>query len=730
MTDKELYAHTSENKEWQTLTTHLEGVALKASGFAIQPFSSVAYNAGLWHDVGKATAEFQARLRGATDHVEHSGCGAKLIDKFCGAGAIARDVAVALEYVISGHHSGLPDYGTRADNESMGTLMAKLAREFGDCSRIADKLALKNMDEYRAFLNGGDIKSVVAWRERFVFSVRYLYSLLTDADYLDTEEYALGVRDRIQVDFALAEKKLHDRLDGFPTDTAVRLARKKLQHTAYDAVDGSSKIFTLDMPTGSGKTLAGLSVALKLLRERNLKRIIYIIPYTSILDQTANEFYNYFDADKMLVHHSNVDYEELRYMLGESGSDDGESAAEKLKKSTENWDAPVVLTTNVRFFESIYSNRSSALRKLHNMAESVLVFDEIHTLPTKFLQPCLNAVNRLTSDYGSVALFMTATMPDFDGAAKKYCRFDFESTPLITDKSDFGVFSNCNVVDLGSCDDEDICRRASEKTSALIIVNSREHAAELYAAMSGNKVHLSTAVTPKDREKAFERIRAALKSNEKITVVSTSLVEAGVDLDFESVFRESAGLDNILQAAGRCNREGKRQDCTTYVFKSVGKSERGELGAKVSVTNRLMRGGADVRSSECIMEYFDEVYRFGDDDRSVATDSPKYMCGNNPTAYNFATYAEVFKLIENDNSFGVVIPDEEIEQELNALRHGGRANARKLRYRTASVTRKVFEELCDMGAVERVGSYAVLALPSCYSSETGLTADVTPTIII
>lgn len=729
MNEREIYAHTLDDGEWEPLDLHLSATAHTARDAAIPEFEDIAYLAGLLHDVGKASDGFQAYLRGNGVRVEHSASGAKYIDFAQKSSGLDDYTASALEYAIAGHHSGLPDYGTRTDNEDMPTLCARLKRASSKCNAYAEKLfesappSKAYMEFLKRTIEGCDGQEArEKYRERYIFSVRYLYSLLTDADYLETEAFCRGRRDPLRCDFAAAERKLTERLARFKADTPVRAARARLQQQACNSVAQEARLYTLDMPTGSGKTLAGLRLALRLLRERKLKRIIYIIPYTSILDQTAAEFLNYFTEDELLVCHCNYDYEQ------NTSGDGDKRAADKLRKAAENWDAPIVLSTNVQFFESIYSNRSSKLRKLHNMADSVLVFDEIHLMPIKYFQPCLSAVEQLTRDYGCTAIFMSATMPDFSALSGEYAR-KMNFTPLITDRVDFSAFYNSDFEYLGECGDERLAERAACNDSSLIIVNSRSRAKELYSAVAGNKVHLSTAMTPVDRAAAIAGIRSALNNGDKITVISTSLIEAGVDLDFEFVFRELSGLDNILQAAGRCNREGKRDRGTTYIFESSGETANrdAELEAKRSIARCLIEkyGASGLRDPECIQEYYNEVYAFSDRYGRVhghKINAPRFI-GCKPFQYAFAAYADNFKMIE-DASFGVVVPNEEISDEIAAIENGRPVDRRKLRLHTASVTYKTARELIEMGAVRRIDGYLILDMPEFYSKELGLVSDV------
>lgn len=281
-----------------------------------------------------------------------------------------------------------------------------------------------------------------------------------------------------------------------------------------------------------------------------------------------------------------------------------------MKRAAENWDAPVILTTNVQFFESIYSNKSSRLRKLHNMAESIIVFDEMHMIPAEYFQPCMAAVEQLVKFYGSTVLFLTATMPDFPTLCEKYCGHKIEMSPLVANKSDFDTFAGCDFEVLNSLCDEEIAELAMKSKNALIVCNSKRRALSIYSSVMGRKAFLSTSMTPKHRSRVIDGIKRDLKNNVGITVVSTSLIEAGVDLDFDAVFRELCGLDSILQSAGRCNREGRKGKFLTYIFDADG-NVNSEMGVKQSVMKRLLKEhGSDLRNEKLIESYYDEFYRF------------------------------------------------------------------------------------------------------------------------
>ncbi len=752
------YAHTLENRpkeEWQTLRTHLEETASRARNNSLPLYRELAYFAGLLHDMGKYQADFQGRLEGRYRYpIEHA---------FCGAQYLARNfpgniIAVALEYAIAGHHSGLPDYGAGTDNADRPTLCGKLKRESEDVSaferELSDLFVKKKCEAAFERTWDGMIKTLKLipgkesearrFYEYYTFMVRYLFSVLTDADFIDTEEFCRQCkRTALKADFEEAQRRLQEKMDSFRADTPVKRSRAALQKQAMDKIDQDSGIYLLNMPTGSGKTLCSLSLALKRLRKGNKKRIIYVIPYTSIIEQTAQEFKKIVGEEsgrgaclEILEHHCNFDFDALSVAdrqssiwkgLDKEGGEEGIRAENKLKAAAENWSAPVIVTTAVQFFESIYSNKKSRLRKLGNMADSILVFDEMHMLPVKYFQPCMSAIEQLTSYYNSEAIFLTATMPDFPALAEKYCAHKIPMLELIEDKRLFKDFYNSEIKWINTCSDERLLQRAGESKSSLIVVNRKKKARELYQKAPGRKYHLSTSMTPMDRQKCIKRIRADLEAlrdgtlKEGVIVISTSLIEAGVDLDFSCVFRELAGVDNILQTAGRCNREGRGEGCIVYVFQF---DERisGELGVKGEIARGEMerRGANALRNPECIADYFDAVYydkRLGITEMNFSKDQ-KYF-GEELQKFDFASYADRFRFIE-EGSFSVVIPCEEIAQKLEQLRLGIPVPQRSLQPYAATVNLKEFEELFQLGAVKEYGGVCVLEASVYYDKETGI----------
>ncbi|MBO4989910.1 MAG: CRISPR-associated helicase Cas3' [Clostridia bacterium] len=694
------YAHTREDGEKQLLKDHLQQTAKLAGDFALPEFRHCAQLAGLLHDLGKYQPSFQKKLEGKTIKIEHSACGAVEINK------LLRGVfGVAFAYAVAGHHAGLPDYGADQDDPDEGSLCAKLhpRRYRENYSAYQSEVTLplnEAAGELASFFQS--ISNAEVYPDCYEFLVRYLYSCLTDADFLDTERFCRGERPHLpNADFEKCREQLNEKFASFQAKTALQRARSSLQEQAYRRIEKDAPFYLLNMPTGSGKTLCSMKLALELLRREKKKRIIYVIPYTSIIEQTAEVFETLFPELTILQHHSD-------YIL--------EEAERELQAAVENWDAPVIITTNVQFFESIYDNHSSRLRKLHHMADSVIVFDEIHTLPIGYFIPCFQAIEQLTTYYRAKAIFLTATMPDFPALVERYLGRHVEMVDLIPDRVDCSAFEKCNYEWL----EGDVLDDLDPSKNTLIIFNRKKTAERYYRNYAGKKYYLSTYLTPTDRSEKIREIREILASSEeKIVVFSTSLIEAGVDVDFESVYRELSGIDNILQAGGRCNREGKRpkEESVVKIFRTEDKAI-GEMAVKANVAKGLIAdyGVQSISSLECVKAYFDEMYDF------IIQKPKKSVTANSFYRIDFASKAKAFQLIES-TTVSVVIPCEEIAEELEKLRHTGFADRRKLRRYAACVNYYELNDLLAAGVVRNEHDVFILEVSDYYSEETGLNVD-------
>ncbi|MGN0637922.1 MAG: CRISPR-associated helicase Cas3' [Huintestinicola sp.] len=692
---------------------HLEGVARLASGFAVPELKNAAYYLGRIHDIGKCRPGFQRRLEGERIRCEHA-C--------CGAAEIMRNknepMAFLLAYCAAGHHSGLQNGGAKNDSPDDGTLHAALNKDVSDHLPRGERFRreMPDMSGLMKLITDGAGRDISEIIERSAFFTRYLFSCLTDADFIDTERFCSPDTDReVTGELDKALERVREKLSGFSADTVVKKARKGLQEQALGSC-GSRGIHILNMPTGSGKTLCSIRLALEKAVSEGRKRIIYVIPYTSIIEQTAEIFNEIFgDVLPVVQHHSNYCPDE---------DDENGLTSDKLKRVCENWDAPLIVTTNVQFFQSFYHRKSSRLRKLHNIADSVIVFDEVHMMPIPFLQPCLRAVGYAVKFLGSEAFFLSATMPDFGELFGKYakgCGYD----ELISDKSEFGAFRNCGFRFLGQTAWVKLAQMSEENDSSLIIVNSRKAAGRLYDMCRGmdRKIYcLSTYLTPNDRTRLIAEIREALRCGNKITVISTSLIEAGVDLDFRAVYREIAGIDSILQSAGRCNREGRKDNCFTYIFiGEEGMPKNGDLGVRAEISRGLLESGRNIAEPEVITEYYNRLYFVRRDD--IAENTISYEV-KSIDGIPFRDYSERFDNMIDGDTVGIVIPCEENEELLDRLSYGDRSVLRRLQRYTATVHFREFRDMLERGVIGDMGTGVYrLTDPGLYSRDRGLDAD-------
>lgn len=477
-----------------------------------------------------------------------------------------------------------------------------------------------------------------------------------------------------------------------------------------------------DCDNSEEKVLVKIALERVILQKK--KRIIYVIPYNSIIDQTAEVFNELFQNNlEILRHQSTFDYENTDEM--------DEDYKEAAKIAIENWgNTKFIITTTVQFFESIYSNKRGKLRKIHNMADSILIFDEAHMMPEKYLQPCLQAVAYITKYLQSEAVFLTATMPDYLSLIRKYAVTDSKIINLIEDKSLFKKFQKCNYNYLGEIGENELLAKSSLSPSSLIIVNTRKAARKLYKKISGKKYHLSTYMTALDRAIILKNIRKELKCLEKefpdfknvpeerqITIVSTSLIEAGVDLDVYTVFRELKGLDNILQAGGRCNREGKRKRADVFVFELLD-SKKKAISVEMDITRDLLKKYEDISDSACIKEYYERIFSLKE--ASISQNTMHCIC-DNFRYIPFKKYAENFELIDSRTVSLVVPRDEKSRQMVADLKYKQTVDERKLQNYTCSLYKNELDDLIKQNVVDDFGTgiYCLTNL-DYYDEELGL----------
>lgn len=703
-----LLAHgaTDEHPEGQSIEAHLKGTGELAETFAAE-FGAAANGklCGLAHDIGKYSDEFQLRLRGGKK-VDHATAGAIKCFK----------IKAAFEAVcVIGHHSGLPNVGHKdADTTESQTFFGrKLRAEQG------------GIPDYRKNWNGHIALPQDYFRPSgrgfaTAFYIRMLYSCLVDADYIDTETFMNGDAGRGNYEPLSA---LCDKLTAYiskwnnPT-REIDILRQKILNSCIEKASAPRGIFSLTVPTGGGKTVASMAFALNHAVANSMKRIIYVIPYTSIIEQNAKVFRDILGQENVVEHHSQVSHEL---------SEDADELEYRSALATENWDAPVIVTTAVQFFESLYANRSSKCRKLHNIANSVIIFDEAQMIPSNNLRPCVAAIAELVRAYNATAVLCTATQPAIDEMLLEYSKKEsvVELCPDVDGM--FEKFRRTSFEKEGRLTTDELVSRLESQQQVLCIVNTRKFAQEVYEALpSEGRFHLSTLMCPVHRKQKLDEIRERLKSGKTCRVVSTSLIEAGVDVDFPRVFREMAGLDSILQAAGRCNREGKRsaESSIVTVFESENKVNKliavNRDAAEEAVRDWIQPN--NIQTIECYFKAYRDLLR--NDDKSEIMKAIKE--GISGCQLPFKQIAERFRLID-ENTFTVYISVGEGKELISRLREGERSRElyRKAGMYSVSIYENHFNALINAGAAEPFGDdAAILTDLSLYSDEKGLATDV------
>ena len=475
-------------------------------------------------------------------------------------------------------------------------------------------------------------------------------------------------------------------------------------------------LYTLTVPTGGGKTISSLAFAINHVLEHKMDRIIYVIPYTSIIEQTGEIFKNILGQENVLEHHSNFDFK-----------DDEDLIFHKLKLSSENWDIPIVVTTNVQFFESLFANKSSRCRKLHNIANSVIIFDEAQMIPTQFLTPCLMSIAELVMSYESTCVLCSATQPSLKDRFPKEIRINeiCENTEVLYD-----FFRRTKVVNRGKLEVNQIAEELNDCKQALCIVNSKKHAIEIFSKLSGEGVfHLSTRMCPQHRTEVLSEIKQRLKNKLPCRVVSTQLIEAGVDVDFPVVYRSMTGIDSVVQAGGRCNRENNLKVGIINVFEPESiftKNMPSSIKRPIEVAKTIMGRFEDILSPQAIKAYFEELYNFegeeGLDINNVFKEMEKGAEGCNFN-FNFKQIADKFKLID-ENTVPIIIEFDNNSKELiSKLRFIDEYKAllRAIQPYTVNVYENEFNKMHGANMIEVIndGIY-VLRDINMYKETTGL----------
>ena len=694
------------NDEHQSNVAEL--AARFASEFGLSDFGCIA---GLLHDKGKEQIDWQKYIQGITGfNAEYAGFTSRPDHAYVGACIAKRlypQFAPLIAQPIAGHHRGLYDYCDYA--ELIKTVIPNDV-SIPEAGR-SPFFGLGKMDRY-------DLHHLV----------RMLFSCLVDADSLDTEAFMTpdqallrGSRTTMEDLLTKLEKYLDVLREG-SGHTEVNDVRNYVQEQCVKESQGDAGFYSLTVPTGGGKTLASVRWALHHAVRNHLHRIIIAIPYTSIIVQTAATLKYVFGEENVLEHHSNFIPENVK----------DRELRERLQLATENWDYPIIVTTNVRFFESLFSNKRSDCRKLHNIVNSVIVLDEVQTLPMGFYKPIVNTLDTLHRIFGVSVLFTTASQPVLTGRIEgTEPSSGFDALPGMHEIIPAGarLHEKLRRVELaflpGAHTYDEIAEELSKHRRVLCIVNTRRDAKELYDRLpkDGICLHLSRMMCPAHVSATIQQIKSLLQESEDmpVRVIATQLIEAGVDIDFPVVFRQEAGLDSILQAAGRCNREGKRKVCTTFVF-SLGKEHPLPPGMISQANNaRLGMGPShDWFAQEAMTCYFRQLHSRVPDFDAKQMEELLYK-----PECEFEEAAKRFRLID-DKTVSVIVNWGESMALLRQLISRGPSYylLKKLSQYSVGLRERDFRKLQGMGAVEEPfeNIYAI-ASPSFYKADTGLSVN-------
>lgn len=689
----------------QSNDEHQQGVAYLAEKFSHEfDMGEWGRIMGLLHDKGKEKKAFQQHIKKESGLEPDILVNGDYKHAYVGA-LVAKQLFpkhhMLMDNALMGHHRGLYDYG------EMVEMMKLDIPEDVSVDEVSADLGLPKI---------GSPKDIHHLQ-------RMLYSCLVDADYLDTEAFMQPEQSKLRgnhVTMKQLEEKMNTFLDALRCnafDSEVNRIRNEVQNYCLAKSEGEVGFYSLTVPTGGGKTLSSVLWAIKHALKNDLKRIIIAIPYTSIITQTASVLRSIFGDDNVLEHHSNVNMTD----------DENSEIRKRLKLATENWDYPIVVTTNVQLFESLFSNKPSDCRKLHNLAKSVLILDEVQTLPINFLQPIVDTLDTLKRVFGTSILFTTASQPaltgDIVGSNKLV---SFEGLPEIEEIIPEEAKLHDRLRRVGLEFDEtrsnydEIAVRMAKYPRVLCIVNTRNDAKEIYSRLpkEGICLHLSRMMCPDHVRTTIEQVKTALKqdSNAIIRVVATQLIEAGVDIDFPVVFRQEAGLDSILQAAGRCNREGKMDLGTTYVF-SLQKPLPPGFITQTNNARLGMGKNYDWFSSEAMNAYFKQLYS-----RTPTFDKANIKDLLYKPELQFETAASEFNMIDG-NTTSVIINWKNSMDLVEQLRREG-PNYRLMKALaqfSVNVRNNDWKKLLATGAIEELfeGIY-VISDKGFYDNQVGL----------
>ena len=705
--EQDVLAHLDQKGRTHSLIDHLLGTAELAVKFAAAFDSSEwAELAALLHDFGKSNPMFQRRLYDDSIKVQHAFVGTR---KAMQLGEQYIPIAMA----ISGHHGGLKNLSDfkQAIHEQSKQADQLLANASDLFQLIQAKANLK----WPTWLIPNDPRQIEFWS-------RMLFSCLVDADFLDTERFFNPEQSQERI-FELPVESLEQSLNSYlkelqegASDTAMNRLRASILQDCKNAAALPRGFFSLAVPTGGGKTLSSMAFALRHSLIHELDRVIVVIPYTSIIEQTADIYRRVFGGDSIIEHHSNLIADE-------------ESSYNHL--ASENWDARVVVTTSVQFFESLFANKTSRCRKLHNIARSVILFDEVQTFPPSLLESILDGLKTLVGNYGASVVFCTATQPAFHRQGVEGIREIIPKPEVLFRQTE----SRVTVHWPDSLDEptpwSELAKQICSYPQAIAIVHKRDDAKKLTKELDSLKddadtIHLSASMCAAHRLEVIARIKDCLRAGEPLHVVSTQLVEAGVDIDFPVVFRALAGMESMAQASGRCNREGLLDHGEFFVFVPDSKPPVGVLQRGEKIASGMIRAatGFNLFEQKVYEDYFRRFYH--------ASDLDAKQIQKLRAKLEFAEVANRFQMIDDQWSASVIVPFdgglEKIRALIEKIDSGApipwRRELRALQRYSVSISKKIFEEWREEKIVIPLGpDVAFYLAEDCsdfYSSRYGL----------
>lgn len=720
MLDFLAHSPTFDTPDGHPLVEHLKKSADFAELFfhrvSMREFGALAGDVARHHDAGKYKTAFQQRLMGETaERVDHGTLGGQLLVRRYG-----EKIGRLLAFAVLGHHGAMPNGAAVGDGHR--TLEDRLSDPVDE--EAVSRFYKENPLPQPATLPRMPLCKSVGFE--IAVLVRMLHSALVDADYLDTERY-------FEPQLFSARRstpglsRLYPRYKAYmetleresPNPKSVVNQMRRLVRLDCEAAAALPKgFFTLTVPTGGGKTLASLGFALgHALAHPEIRRIVYAIPFTSIIEQNADVFAHALGRENVLEHHSSVNWSESpRYA----------------QLAAENWDAPLIVTTNVQLFESLYAAKPSKCRKTHNLINAIIILDEAQALPDAMLKPCLQALCSLVRTYGATVVICTATQPDLSGVwpEQPEIREIINDVPAL-----FSALKRTRTTMLGTLTDEALLSRVAAHEQALCIVNTRAHAQKLYRAMSGGMgvYHLSALMCPEHRTKKLNEIRGRLKRGERCIVFSTSLVEAGVDIDLPYVYRALAGLDSVAQAAGRCNRSGNLPRGEVFVFRPAevkAPPDLKRLGAFLDEVEHLY---PDLMDREAMDHYFRLRFASGGhqpdplDDKGILARIEEHAGDG---LFPFSQIAKDFEMIRSAGE-PLFIPYDDRARDLIRQLHTGEDTGntlRALQRYAVTVYPHQLKKLQGKGYACKVGDVNVLdaasrQMETLYTEDCGLNVD-------